>query len=87
MPPNSPKGKLADRGMKTQNVFDRPLRKGGRQQFGAGVDDPQEPPIYPEVALDTVSSTSDDNARIVLDWLFEKTFLKAAYTEEQLVAA
>lgn len=43
--------------------------------------------IYPEVALATVSSTSNDNARVVLDWLFEKGFLEATYTEEQLVAA
>lgn len=41
-----------------------------------GIDDPYEPPQTPEITLDTVSRTSEENARLVLDFLIERGFVR-----------
>lgn len=34
-----------------------------------GVDDPYEPPVAPEIVLDTMANSADENARLILDYL------------------
>ncbi|MCS6908398.1 MAG: bifunctional sulfate adenylyltransferase/adenylylsulfate kinase [Anaerolineales bacterium] len=40
-----------------------------------GVDDPYEPPINPEITLDTVNHTAEENARLIIQYLEEQGFL------------
>lgn len=40
-----------------------------------GVDDPYEPPIDPELTLDTVNHTAEENARLIVQYLEEQGFL------------
>ncbi len=40
-----------------------------------GVDDPYEPPIDPEITLDTVNHTAEENARLIVQYLEEQGFL------------
>lgn len=40
-----------------------------------GVDDPYEPPINPEITLDTVAMTAAENARRIIQYLEEQGFL------------
>jgi len=40
-----------------------------------GIDDPYEPPLNPELTLDTVGMTAEQNARRILGHLVEKGFL------------
>jgi sulfate adenylyltransferase len=42
-----------------------------------GIDDPYEPPQQPEVRLDTVGHTAEENARIILDHLMRKGLVRA----------
>ena len=60
-------------------------RRGEIKGF-TGIDDPYEPPVNSEVTLDTVNRTANDNARIILDHLLDRGFVKASYTQERLVA-
>ena len=41
-------------------------RRGEIRGF-TGVDDPYEPPEYPEIALDTVNHSAEENAMLILD--------------------
>ena len=41
-----------------------------------GIDDPYEPPLRPELALDTVRFPADGNAQRVLAWLLERGFVR-----------
>jgi sulfate adenylyltransferase len=41
-----------------------------------GVNDPYEPPIDPEISLQTVSVTPDENARRILSYLIEQGFIQ-----------
>jgi sulfate adenylyltransferase len=40
-----------------------------------GIDDPYEPPIQPEITLNTVSFTSEENAKFVIKYLIEQGFI------------
>jgi sulfate adenylyltransferase len=40
-----------------------------------GVDDPYEPPINPEITLDTVNATAEENARRIIQFLEERGFI------------
>ena len=60
-------------------------RRGEIKGF-TGIDDPYEPPGNPEVTLDTVNYTANDNARIILDHLLQRGFVRATHTKEQLAA-
>jgi sulfate adenylyltransferase len=42
-----------------------------------GIDDPYERPIDPEITLDTVAQTPEDNARRLLDYLIRRGFVRA----------
>jgi sulfate adenylyltransferase len=45
-----------------------------------GIDDPYEPPTHPEIALDTVAQTPEQNARDILACLSERGFVRADAT-------
>ncbi len=42
-----------------------------------GIDDPYEEPRHPEVSLDTVGQTSEENARKLLNYLIERGFVRS----------
>ena len=42
-----------------------------------GIDDPYEPPIDPEIALDTVAQTPEENAHRILAHLIQRGFVRA----------
>ena len=48
-------------------------RRGEIKHF-TGIDDPYEAPLKPEIALDTVSQTAEENARRILSYLVERGF-------------
>ena len=48
-------------------------RRGEIPHF-AGLDDPYEPPLHPDVSVDTTAHTVEDNARAVLFRLAEMGF-------------
>jgi sulfate adenylyltransferase len=50
-------------------------RRGEIKGF-TGIDDPYEPPLHPEIILDTVSQTPEDNARLILDHLLRAGFVQ-----------
>jgi sulfate adenylyltransferase len=41
-----------------------------------GIDDPYEPPRNAEMRLDTVSYTAEENARLILDYLIQRGFVR-----------
>ena len=48
-----------------------------------GISDPYEPPLHPELTLDTVNNTSEENARRILDHLAERGFVRRDDTVAQ----
>jgi sulfate adenylyltransferase len=42
-----------------------------------GIDDPYEEPQHPEVTLDTVGQTPEENARKLLNYLIERGFVRS----------
>jgi sulfate adenylyltransferase len=50
-------------------------RRGEIKDF-TGIDDPYEPPLRPEITLDTVKQTPEDNARRILDYLRQRGFVR-----------
>ena len=50
-------------------------RRGEIKGF-TGIDDPYEPPLSPEISLDTTAHTSEDNARLILDYLVRRGFVR-----------
>jgi sulfate adenylyltransferase len=51
-----------------------------------GIDDPYESPTHPEITLDTVARTPEENARYILDYLIERGFVRADPKGTYLVA-
>ena len=41
-----------------------------------GIDAPYEPPLHPEIKLDTVHYTAEENARFILDYLMRRGFIR-----------
>jgi len=58
-------------------------RRGEIKDF-TGIDDPYDPPLHAEITLNTVSHTPDQNARLILNHLIQRGFVRAA---SQIVAA
>ena len=50
-------------------------RRGEIKGF-TGIDDPYEPPQYPEIRLDTVNRTAEENAHRIMDYLIEQGFIR-----------
>jgi sulfate adenylyltransferase len=55
----------------------RQAREGKIKNF-TGVDDPYEPPLHPEITLDTVARTAEENAELILAYLVEQGFVLPA---------
>ena len=51
-------------------------RRGELTGF-TGIDDPYEAPLTPEITLDTLSRTPEENARAILDGLIQSGFVRA----------
>ncbi len=52
-------------------------RRGEIKDF-TGIDDPYEPPLHPELTLETTRSAPEDNARLILDYLVKQGFVRVA---------
>ena len=52
-------------------------RAGDLKGF-TGVDDPYEPPSNPDITLETVNSTPEENARKIVTWLLQRGFIEPA---------
>lgn len=50
-------------------------RRGEIKGF-TGIDDPYEPPEHPEIALDTVNCTPEENARKIIEYLLKQGLLR-----------
>lgn len=50
-------------------------RRGEIRGF-TGIDDPYEPPLDPDITLETINCSPEDNARLILDYLFARGFLR-----------
>lgn len=50
-------------------------RRGEIKNF-TGVDDPYEEPVQPEMVIDTVVNSAEDNARVIVKYLSERGFLR-----------
>ena len=55
-------------------------RRGEIKGF-TGIDDPYEPPLHPEITLNTTSHTPEENAGQILDYLIRKGFVKGSEIE------
>lgn len=51
-------------------------RRGEIKEF-TGIDDPYEPPLHPEITLDTVGYTPEDNARRIMSELAKRGFVRS----------
>jgi sulfate adenylyltransferase len=58
----------------TKGMYAR-ARRGEIKGF-TGIDDPYEPPENPEVTIDTVAQTPEENARKIVDVLLERGFIR-----------
>lgn len=52
-------------------------RRGEIKDF-TGIDDPYDPPLHAEITLNTISHTPDQNARLILNHLTHRGFVRAA---------
>lgn len=50
-------------------------RRGEIKGF-TGIDDPYEPPLNPEITLDTIHHTPEENARLILNYLIQRGFVR-----------
>lgn len=55
-------------------------RRGELKGF-TGIDDPYEPPDQPEITLDTLNVTPQENANLILEYLAEKGFVRTKEKE------
>jgi sulfate adenylyltransferase len=54
------------------------LAREGQLKGFTGIDDPYEPPHNPEITLDTVNCTAEENAERIISYLLERGFIRAA---------
>jgi len=52
----------------------RQARKGIVKNF-TGIDDPYEPPLSPEIVINTITRTAEENAETILSYLIERGFV------------
>jgi sulfate adenylyltransferase len=58
------------------------LARAGKIKEFTGVDDPYEPPQNPEMILDTMTSSAEENAHRIIDFLIEREYLAPPSSEE-----
>ena len=66
-------------GRDTKGMYAK-ARRGEIKDF-TGIDDPYEPPLHPEITLDTVNQTPEDNARRILEYVERHGFVKETSSE------
>jgi len=54
------------------------LAREGQLKGFTGIDDPYEPPHNPEITLDTVNCSAEENAERIISYLMERGFIRAA---------
>jgi sulfate adenylyltransferase len=54
-------------------------RRGEIKEF-TGIDDPYEAPGHPEIRLETVTQTPEENARVILQYLIQRGFVRVQTT-------
>ena len=54
------------------------LAREGQLKGFTGIDDPYEPPHSPEITLDTVNCSAEQNAERIISYLIERGFIRAA---------
>jgi sulfate adenylyltransferase len=59
------------------------LAREGRIKNFTGIDDPHEPPLSPELRIDTVGLTAEENAEIILSRVIELGFVLPPLEQEQ----
>lgn len=57
--------------------------RSGEIKGFTGIDDPYEPPNHPEIQLDTVNNTPEENARQILAYLQTKGFVRGGEKQEK----
>jgi adenylylsulfate kinase-like enzyme len=60
----------------------RQAREGRIKNF-TGIDDPYEPPLGPEIRIDTISSTAEENAEFILSYLVEQGFVLPSPAQDE----
>jgi sulfate adenylyltransferase len=50
-------------------------RRGALKNF-TGIDDPYEPPVQPELELETTDNSAEENARLIISYLTDRGFLR-----------
>src|SRR5690606_1534497 len=50
-------------------------RRGEFEGF-TGIDDPYEPPLHPELTLETIYHSAEENAQLIVDYLVAQGFLR-----------
>ncbi len=58
----------------TKGMYEK-ARRGAIKNF-TGIDDPYESPLKPEITLDTINHRAAENARLVLEFLIDKEYLR-----------
>jgi sulfate adenylyltransferase len=58
------------------------LAREGKVRNFTGIDDPYEPPLGPELVIDTVSHTAEENAELILRKLVGEGFVRQELEEE-----
>jgi sulfate adenylyltransferase len=51
--------------------------RAGQIKGLTGIDDPYEPPESPELTLNTITRSGEENARLILKYLIERGFVRA----------
>jgi sulfate adenylyltransferase len=69
----------------TKGIYQR--ARAGEIKNVTGLDDPYEPPFNPEIALDTVSHSAEENAELILTYLLERGFLPLSSDLQSTAAA
>ncbi len=65
----------------TKGLYARARR--GEIQGVTGIDDPYEPPVAPEIILETMQSSPEDNARKIVEYLIERGYLLERRTADE----
>jgi len=58
------------------------LARAGKIKEFTGVDDPYEPPQSPEIVLDTITASAEENAHRIIAFLIERQYLLPPSSEE-----
>lgn len=64
------------------------LARTGKIKNFTGIDDPYEPPLHPEITIDTTARTADENAARIIAALVEKGFVAPeVFADEEAIRA